>query len=144
MIAIDTNILVYAHRRESRFHTQASQLVNGLAEGQALWSIPWPCLYEFFSVVTHPRIWKDTATPPTLAAEQISAWVQSPSVSLLNETAGFYTVLESLISRPRVRGPIVHDARIAALCLAHGIDELLSKDRDFLLFPELKSRDPFQ
>ena len=44
---------------------------------------------------------------------------------------------------PRVRGPVVHDARVAAICLAHGADELLTRDRDFALFPELKTRDPF-
>jgi predicted nucleic acid-binding protein len=45
--------------------------------------------------------------------------------------------------RPRVRGPVVHDARIAASCVAHGVDELLSRDRDFPLFPELRVVNPF-
>ena len=48
-----------------------------------------------------------------------------------------------IIAQPRIRGPIVHDARIAALCLAHGVEELMTKDRDFQLFPQLKTRDPF-
>jgi hypothetical protein len=30
--------------------------------------------------------------------------------------------------RPRVRGPIVHDARVAALRLAHGVEKLLTRD----------------
>ena len=42
-----------------------------------------------------------------------------------------------------MRGPVVHDARVAAICVAHGVDELLSRDRDFALFPELKTRSPF-
>lgn len=61
MIAVDTNILVYAHRKESRHHETSRGLMRALAEGPNLWAIPWPCFYEFFSVVTNPRIWKDLA-----------------------------------------------------------------------------------
>ena len=142
MIAVDTNILVYAHRRESRHHTGAADVVQTLAEGRDRWAIPWPCVYEFFSVVTNPRIWRDAASQPGQAWRQVAAWAASPSVSLLAETDDFVTVLETLARRPRVRGPIVHDARVAAICVAHGVDELLTADRDFSLFPELRTRNP--
>ncbi len=46
MIAIDTNILVYARRREAPHHEAARRLLVELAEGQAGWVIPWPCIYE--------------------------------------------------------------------------------------------------
>jgi predicted nucleic acid-binding protein len=36
----------------------------------------------------------------------------------------------------------VHDARIAALCLQHGVRELWSADRDFNRFPALRTRNP--
>jgi hypothetical protein len=46
-------------------------------------------------------------------------------------------------SRPgRVTGPVVHDARIAALCLAHGVRELWTADRDFGRFPALVTSNP--
>ena len=61
MIAIDTNILVYAHREDSPFHAAAYSCVGKLAEGPASWAIPWPCLHEFLAIVTHPRIY----APPT-------------------------------------------------------------------------------
>jgi len=139
---VDTNILVYAHRRESRFHDQAEKLVRELAEGQPAWGIPWPCVYEFFSVVTNPKIWKKNATSPDKATEQIEAWTSSPSVTLLGETVDFKNTLLPLINQPRIRGPVVHDSRIAALCMAHGIEKLWTKDRDFQLFPELVTEDP--
>lgn len=142
MIALDTNILVYAHRRESRHHGRASEIVRGLAEGASRWAIPWPCVYEFFSVVTNPRIWKEAASTPDQAWRQIAVWAASPSVSLLAETEGFVAILERFARRPRVRGPVVHDARVAALCVAHGVEELLTADRDFSLFPELPTRNP--
>ena len=143
MIALDSNILVYAHRRESQFHDQANALVKSLAEGKTSWSIPWPCLYEFYSVVTNPRIWQAEATPPKIAAQQIEAWTNAPSLQLLTEPQDFAATLLPIVAQPRIRGPIVHDARIAALCLAHGVAQLVTRDRDFQLFPQLNTRDPF-
>ena len=143
MLVVDTNILVYAHRRESREHAAAQQIVRNMAEGADAWAIAWPCLYEFFSVVTNPRIWKDAASDPDQAAAQIEAWVASPSLRLIGETEDFWVVLQSLLRRPRVRGPVAHDARIAAICIAHGVEALLTRDRDFALFPELVVRNPF-
>lgn len=143
MIAVDTNILVHAHRRESRHHTAAGDLVRTLAEEARIWAIPWPCLYEFFSVATNPRIWKDAATTPDQAWDQLDAWTASPSNALIGETEDFLAVLQGFMRRPRVRGPIVHDARVAAICVAHGVEELLTSDRDFALFPELPTRNPF-
>jgi len=143
VLALDTNVLVYAHRREVDVHPEALTLTRDLAEGAIPWAIPWPCVYEFFSVVTNPRIWKDAASSPARAWLQIAAWLGSPSLRLLAETDGYVEWLARFVDRPRVRGAIVHDARIAALCTAHGVTALLSRDRDFALFPELTVRDPF-
>ena len=52
VIAIDTNILVYAHRRDSPFHDQAAPAVRRLAESLAAWAIAWPSLHEFSPTVT--------------------------------------------------------------------------------------------
>jgi len=142
MIAVDTNLLVYAHRRESRHHATAATILRGLAEESRHWAIPWPCLYEFFSVVTHPRIWRDTASTQEQAWRQIAAWKASPSLLLLHETEDFCSIFAAFACRPRVVGPVIHDARIAAICVAHGVEELLSADRDFHLFPELPARNP--
>jgi uncharacterized protein len=141
VIAVDTNILVYAHRRDSEWHELASACVGDLAEGAASWALPWPCLHEFLGIVTHERIY----SPPTTTAkalEQVSAWLESPSVVLLSETAGYWDVLARLIGKAKITGPRVHDGRIAALCVHHGVRELLSADRDFSRFGDLKTRNP--
>ena len=85
MIAVDTNLLVYAHREDSPFHQRAAACVAGLAEDRATWAIPWPCLHEFFAIVTHPRIYAPP-TPPQRALDQVDAWLESPSLLLLAET----------------------------------------------------------
>lgn len=141
MLAVDTNILVYAHRREAKEHVTAHEIVRTLVEGDEPWSIPWPCIYEFFSVVTNPKIWKDRATSPKQAVAQIEAWTSSPSLRLIGETEEFLPVLTRLL-RPVVKGPMVHDARIAAICIAHSVEALLTRDRDFSLFSDLPTRNP--
>jgi toxin-antitoxin system PIN domain toxin len=141
VIAVDTNILVYAHREDSPWHDAAKQCVRRLAESSAPWAIPWPCLHEFFSVTTHPRIYAPP-TPPAAAAEQIDAWLESPTVALLTESAAHWSTLRTMLLAGRVAGPRVHDARIAALCVQHAVDELWTADRDFGRFPQLAIRNP--
>ena len=143
MIAVDTNVLVYAHRAEVLEHDTAVELLRGLAEGTEHWAIPWPCVYEFFSVVTNPRIWKATASSPEQAWEQLDAWFSAPAVRLIGESGDFVASLASFARRARVRGPVIHDARVAAICLAHGVSRLVTRDRDFSLFPELVLENPF-
>lgn len=141
MIAIDTNILVYAHREDSTWHNAAYARVAELAEGRASWAVPWPCLHEFMAIVTHPKIY---APPSPLAAalDQIGAWLESPSVTLLAESELYWPTLKSLLQEGRIAGPLVHDARIAALCHLHGVRELWTADRDFGRFADLVVRNP--
>lgn len=141
MIAVDANILVYAHRRDGQFHAQAKQLLAALAEGRAPWSIPWPCVHEFLAIVTHPRIYAPP-TPVDVAVESISRLLDSPSLVLLAERGDHWQILRQLLVDARIDGARVHDARIAALCLSYGVRELWSADRDFGRFPALRVVNP--
>jgi len=141
VIAVDTNLLVYAHRADSEFHTQADRVIADLAEGRASWAIPWPCLYEFYAIVTHPKIYR----PPTPAADalmQIGYWLESPSLVLLHEGEAFFDTLAPVLAASKVQGGAVHDARIAALCLRNGVKTLLTADRDFSRFRQLRTTNP--
>ena len=141
MIAIDTNILVYAHREDSAWHDAAYACIEGLAEGRDAWGVPWPCLHEFLAIVTHPRIYAPP-TPVPAALDQVQAWLESPTVVLLSEAEHYWQHLEGVLRSARAAGPKVHDARIAALCNENGITELWTADRDFSRFPALKVRNP--
>jgi hypothetical protein len=141
MIAVDTNILVYAHRRDSDFHGVAAECVKKLAEGRAGWAIPWPCLHEFFAISTHQKIY-DPPSSREQAIAQIDAWIASPTLFLLSESPGYWEYLKPAIVAGRVTGPMVHDARVAALCTAHGVSELWTADRDFGRFAALRVRNP--
>jgi toxin-antitoxin system PIN domain toxin len=141
VIAIDTNVLVYAHRQDSPWHDAARAVVSAAAEGRAPWAIPWPCLHEFLAIVTHPRIF-EPPTPQDHALDQVAAWLESPSLVALGEGPSHFAALREAIETGRIVGAQVHDARVAALCVQHGVRELLTVDRDFSRFPALTTRNP--
>ncbi|MBN1654991.1 MAG: PIN domain-containing protein [Deltaproteobacteria bacterium] len=141
MIALDTNLLVYAHRLDLDWHGCALDIVRSCAEGKDSWAVPWPCLHEFLAVVTHRRIFKQPSTLEQ-ALRQARAWLSSPTIVLLNETEGYFSVFERVLMESQVSGAKIHDARIAALCIAHGVSELWTADRDFSRFPGLRTRNP--
>lgn len=141
MIAVDTNILVHAHRADAQWSDPAQACLQKLAQGRSAWAIPWPCIHEFLAIVTHPRIY----TPPSTieqAIDQIDAWMESPTLMVLGEPDDHWSILRGQLTAGRVRGAMVHDARVAALCIGNGVSELLTADRGFDRFPELASRNP--
>lgn len=141
MIALDTNILVYAHRADVEPHAQVFRKVKALAEGGAPWGIPVPCVHEFLAVVTNARLWK-RPTPLKTALDQLEAWAESPTFLLLHSTSDHLATLKRLCAAARATGGLVHDARIAAICIENGVRELWTADRDFSRFPALKTRNP--
>ena len=142
MIAIDTNILVYAHREDSAFFNAAAMAVKQIAEGGEDWAIPWPCLHEFLAIVTHPQIYK----PPTSlkdALTQVEMWLEAPTLRLIGELSRHYwNVLKTSLESGKAVGPKIHDARVAAVCIENGVACLWTADRDFSRFPALKVENP--
>ena len=141
MIAVDSNVLVYAHREDSPWNERANACLVRLAEGRAPWAIPWPCVHEFLAIVTHPRIY-NPPTPLDAALDQVDAWMESPSLALLSESENYWNQVREILKIGRVVGPQVHDARVAALCRQHGVMELWTADRDFGRFSSLSVRNP--
>ena len=141
MIAVDSNIFVYSHRKDSPWHPAAARCLKDLAEGSAPWAIPWPCLHEFYAIVTHPGIY----SPPSSCAQamdQMEAWLEAPGAVLLSESTTYWPTLKRLLGEGRVAGGQVHDARVAALCLIHGVRQLWTAGRDFSRFAALSVRNP--
>ncbi|MBI1965642.1 MAG: PIN domain-containing protein [Betaproteobacteria bacterium] len=91
--------------------------------------------------VTHPRIYAPP-TPLAAAIDQVEAWLESPSLVLFAESDAHWRTLRETLLGGKISGPQVHDARIAALCLQHGVRELWSADRDFGRFPVLAVANP--
>ena len=141
MIAVDTNLLVHAHQREASLHSKAREAVRRLAESPVPWAISLHCFVEFYGVATHPKLWKYPSTPEQ-ALDQISAWRESPSLRVLCDSPGVLDKLAELAVGGSVRGPLIHDARIASSCLVGGVTELWTVDRDYSRFPAIRTRNP--
>lgn len=142
MRAIDTNILIYAEVDSNPRHDAAQQLLKSLAEGSLPWAIPWPCIYEFLRVVTHPRVFHPPV-PLEIALSDLKNILSSPSVVLLAETDRHGALLDQTLRQAGAAGNLVHDAHIVVLCLEHGISELLTGDRDFSRFSGIQVSNPF-
>ena len=141
MIAVDTNLLVYAHRVDMPLHERALKVLEELVASVNSWAIPWPCVYEFISVVTNPRIFK-TPSSLTIAFDVVRTWSQGGNLQFIGEGVDFVGVLEKIVLPTKLSGARIHDGRIAAICVYHGINELWSCDRDFSLFPKLRTKNP--
>jgi toxin-antitoxin system PIN domain toxin len=141
MIAVDTNLLVYSHRSDSPFHLAAKESIETLRSQPAPWAIPWSCVHEFVAIVTHARVFR-TPTPLEVCFACVDGWLAGGNLHLIGEGDAYLAKLRELAFAAQLKGPRIHDARIAAVCLHHGVSELWSADRDFSAFPQLKVRNP--
>ena len=141
MIAVDTNILVYAHRAEMPFHGAAFACLKSLAEGRPAWGIPVTCLHEFLAVVTNAKVFAP-ASRLDQAFAQVDAWLAAPHARVLHSGAQHWPILSTLASKARLQAGQFHDARIATICLENGVSMLYTADRDFGRFKDLKTINP--
>ena len=138
MIAVDTNVLVHAHREESPKHRAAHARVVALAESPARWGIPVFCIGEFARVITHPRLFDPPYTAEE-ACEALARLLASPSVVVLCPGSGYPALLAEAIRESDAIGNLVFDAQIAAVCRECGISRLVTEDRDFDRFENLRT-----
>jgi hypothetical protein len=136
VLAVDTNVLVHAHREESPFHQRARSWIERLAKDPTPWAVPVFCLGEFVRVVTHPRIFDPPSTIDQ-AVGAIEALVASPSLRVLEPQERFVALLAAALREGDARGNVAFDAQIVALLREHGVERLLTEDRDFSRFRAL-------
>lgn len=140
MIALDTNIVVYAHRPDLSDHGAATAAIEDLV-ARGTWGLPWPVAHEFVRVVTDGRRF-EFPTPLDVALETIVALLGGAGARGLGEGPAHWSRLSEVARAGRASGPLFYDARIAAICLAEGVSELWTADRDFSRFPALLTRNP--
>jgi toxin-antitoxin system PIN domain toxin len=137
LIAVDTNILVYAHNPQSPKHAVAVAAIARLVASGSSWAVPQPCLLEFARVMSDKHV-----TPPLplrLVRAAIEALLASRGVVVLRPGAQFMQLWLDAVIEADARGRLVFDAQIVALCRAHGIHQLLTEDRDFARFSKFKA-----
>jgi hypothetical protein len=140
MIAVDTNVLVTAHREGLPKHRLARERLSELARGDTPWAIPVFCFGEFVRVVTHPRLFD----PPSTLDEAISALeglLDSPTLRILSPGGRYAKLFAEALREADARGNLAFDAQIAAVCREHGAGRLLTMDHDFSRFRDLQLLD---
>ncbi len=141
MIAIDTNLLVYAHRMDMAFHKKADQFLTELFESNIPVAIPTPCISEFLSIVTNSKIFKEPS-PREIAFQEIENILALEHITVIGELTGFLSILKKISTKAKISGGQFHDARIMSICLQHEISILYSADRDFNRFSGVKIKNP--
>ena len=137
MIAVDTNVLIYAHRRESERHAEALKRLKTLAESDDPWGLPVFCIAEFVRVVTHLRVF----TPPSrlhVALDFVDRLLESPSIRLLFPGDGYVSIFRRTCESGDVRGNLAFDAQVVSVCVEHGALDLITADRDFARFAAIR------
>ena len=123
------------------YHERARQVLTTAVAGSEPVCVPWPCVHAFLALVSNSRIFRDP-TPIDVALYAVRRLLGSLSGGFLAEGAGCLDALERLAKPALLQGAILHDARIAALCIFHGVRVLWFADRDFSRFPELAVANP--
>jgi toxin-antitoxin system PIN domain toxin len=141
VILVDANILLYAYDADSpRQEAAGSWLESAIAEDEI--GLALTTVLAFLRIGTHPSVFRKPLRPAD-ALETVEAWLDEPTVRLVQPTDRHWTVLADLAQRGQAKGPLLMDAHLAALALEHGAT-LCSVDRDFTRFPGLRVVDPLR
>ena len=140
MIALDTNLLVYAHRIQMQEHVAAQAALEEAARRSGGWGIPLPCVGEFWMVVTHPQAEGGPALPRD-AREFLSALAEA-GARVLYPLAGFAERVAALGASLETRGVMIFDLQIGLIAKEAGAMEIWTHDRNFVSVPGLKVIDP--
>jgi len=138
VIAVDTNVLVYAHGEQFAKHAAAKRRVTALAEGRQSWGIPAICVREFLRIVTHARVLANPFSMPD-AIMAMTAVLESPSVEMLLPGDQHWLYLAEAAEEADARGNIVFDAAIVAICRENGVTDFITEDRDFARFKRFRA-----
>lgn len=143
MIAVDATILAYAANRFSPHHARAAQVLEELANGDTPWALPWPAVYEFLRLVTHPH----AAVRPLKVSD---AWgfmgelMKSSSLRLLHATEAHATSLIEVLGMSASPGPLPPQLETVVLLREHGVREVISADPGLRRFAFLEVADPLK
>ena len=128
----DVNVLVYAHRAETRDHLRYAKWIEALATGPEPFALSEAVLHGFLRIVTNQRIFN----PPSTMAQAyrfVDSLLARPQCAVLRPGPQHWQIFRDLTNRPRISGKLVADAAHAATAVENGC-EWVSADTDFALF----------
>lgn len=140
MIIVDVNLLIYAVNEDSAFHRKAKSWLEAAISGTETVGLSWIVLLAFLRLTTRIGLFEKPLNTAT-AFDLMDAWLQQPSVTVVEPTPRHMRILRDLVLPLGTGGNLTSDAHLAALAVEHGA-ELCSADNDFGRFPGLRWRNP--
>jgi uncharacterized protein len=142
MILLDVNVLVYVHRRDSVHHAAMYDWWLDCVSHPEPFAVPSIVFSGFLRVVTFPKIQSRPSTP-----EQAWRFIEEirmlPNFLEVSPGPRHWEIFSQLCRAAKATGNLVPDAYLAALAIESGC-ELITTDRDFQRFPELRWRHPLR
>jgi hypothetical protein len=143
MIALDTNLLVYAHREGAPEHDRARAAVMKALDDPRGWGICVPTVAEFWSIVTHPKM-PGGPSSANIVTHFFHYLITEGQGNLWTPGAGFGQRLMRWAASLKIRGKRIFDLQIALIAFEHGAREVWTHDRHFVSVPGVKVRDPLE
>jgi hypothetical protein len=143
VIALDTNLLVYAHRSGAPENRSAQHAIERATEDPRGWGVALPTVAEFWMNVTHPAAAGGPSTSKQARDFLHSLLTEGPGTVWLPREP-FWTRLVQLASDLNVRGLRVFDLQIALTAFDNGATEIWTHDRDFETVAGLRVHDPIE
>ena len=132
---VDANILLYSVDSTSPFYGRANAWLTHALNGTRRIALPWTSLSAFLRIATNARAMRQPLSPAE-AWEHVDGWIDAPAAWVPEPGGSHRAILKDLVIRLDLRGPLIADASLAALCIEHGLD-IVSADSDFARFPEI-------
>jgi hypothetical protein len=140
VIVIDANLLIYSYDAASPHHFKSSAWVEqALSSGEPV-GLSWQTVSAFLRVVTNRRL-PGKRVDLREAVDAVQEWLQQPNVRILIPGEAHWPVFRRMILEGGASGPLVTDAKLAALTIEYG-GMLYTADRDFARFPGLRWKNP--
>ncbi len=138
---LDSNILTALSKKHSDQYTHVRQAISKIrSEKESIFLIPQN-LVEFWSVATRPLDVNGLNLTTQNAALEIRLF--RATFNFIDDRPNLFDEWENLFQKYQVKGKNVHDARIVAAMLQHGIAKLLTFNvKDFKRFNEISVVDP--
>lgn len=142
MLALDVNVVLSALRGDAPDHEPIRDWLQEAIDAPESVGISDAVLVGTVRLLTHPRVFHPP-TPLGQALTQATYLRTHPRVVALRPGPRHWEILARLCRSAEARGNLVADAQHAAIAVEHGAT-LISKDRDFARFRELRWRHPLE
>ena len=137
---VDANVLLYAVDETSLFHAKARRWLEDALNGPQRVGLAWPSIWAFLRIGTNAR----ALTHPLTASQAwdlVDRWLAAPAAWIPEPGPRHREILHRLVVPGDLRGNLVSDAVLAAICLEHGL-AIVSADSDFARFEDLRWINP--